>query len=146
MLAEREQENLTRRRSVPAVFGSAQVMEDPGWEWEFAAHLKASHSVLELLAMFSRYRNDESPFESQLRRILFRAMCRQCLAADGFSTISADSTVLTRESANCIGGRHSPYFLPLCLRARIGLGAFGSLQRPPGSQPLSPAVPEEKCS
>ncbi len=76
MLAEREHENLTRGRSVPAVFGSAQVMEDPVWEWEFAAHLKASHTVIELLAMFSRYRNDESPFESQLRRILFRAMCQ----------------------------------------------------------------------
>lgn len=74
MLAERENASLSQSRTVPAVFGSAQVVDDPAWELEFAAHLKASHSVAELLAMFSRYRNDEGPLESKLRTILFRAM------------------------------------------------------------------------
>jgi acetyltransferase-like isoleucine patch superfamily enzyme len=74
MLAEREKANLSHSRTVPAVFGSAQSEDDPGWELEFAAHLKASHSITELLAMFSRYRNDEGPLESKLRTILFRAM------------------------------------------------------------------------
>src|SRR4051812_42815044 len=63
-------------RSVPAVFGSARVAEDPSWEWEFAAHLKATYTPQELLALFSRYRNEEGLFESHMRRITIRAMCR----------------------------------------------------------------------
>jgi acetyltransferase-like isoleucine patch superfamily enzyme len=74
MLAEREDVDLLQARTVPAVFGSAQLVEDPLWELEFAAHLKATHTVAELLAIFSRYRNDEAPLESKLRRALFRAM------------------------------------------------------------------------
>jgi acetyltransferase-like isoleucine patch superfamily enzyme len=62
---------------VPAVFGSAKVVEDPSWEWEFAAYLKTAYSSHELLALFSRYRNEEGPFESQMRRVLVRAMCRK---------------------------------------------------------------------
>lgn len=63
-------------RTVPAVFGSAKVLNDPIWEWEFAAHIKQTHSSLELLALYSKYRSDEGRFESELRRIVFRAMCR----------------------------------------------------------------------
>jgi acetyltransferase-like isoleucine patch superfamily enzyme len=63
-------------RTVPAVFGSKKVVPDSAWEWDFAAHLKQTHSPLELLALYSRYRDEEGPFESQLRRVLFRAMCR----------------------------------------------------------------------
>lgn len=74
MLAEEGLADLRQSRMVPAVFGSAPVVEDPGWEQEFAAHLKVSHSAPELLAMFSRYRNDEGPLETRLRRVLFRAM------------------------------------------------------------------------
>ena len=63
-------------RTVPAVFGSKNVVQDAAWEWEYAAHLKQTYSPSELLAHYSRYRNEEGPFESQLRRIVFRAMCR----------------------------------------------------------------------
>ena len=63
-------------RTVPAVFGSAKVLNDPVWEWDFAAHLKQTHSSLELLALYSRYRSEEGPFETQIRRVIFRAMCR----------------------------------------------------------------------
>jgi acetyltransferase-like isoleucine patch superfamily enzyme len=63
-------------RTVAAVFGSAKLVMDPAWEWEFAAHLKQSHTPRELLALYSRYRSEEGPFESQLRRVIFRAMCR----------------------------------------------------------------------
>ena len=63
-------------RRVPAVFGSAKTVEDPPWEWEFAAQLKQTHSPQDLLSLYSKYRNDEGLFESQLRRIIFRAMCR----------------------------------------------------------------------
>jgi len=65
-------------RTVAAVFGRAEVRPDPSWEWEYADHLKRTHSPAELLGLYSQYRNTEGAFESQLRRILFRAMCRQC--------------------------------------------------------------------
>jgi acetyltransferase-like isoleucine patch superfamily enzyme len=65
-------------RTVAAVFGRAEVRPDPSWEWEYADHLKRTHSPAELLGLYSQYRNAEGAFESQLRRILFRAMCRRC--------------------------------------------------------------------
>lgn len=65
-------------RTVPAVFGKAEVHPDPVWEWEYSDHLKRTHSPAELLGLFSQYRHSEGVFESQLRRILFRAMCRRC--------------------------------------------------------------------
>jgi acetyltransferase-like isoleucine patch superfamily enzyme len=61
-------------RTVPAVFGRAEVAADPTWEWECAASLRASQSTAELLTGFARYRHDEGPFETQLRRVLLRAM------------------------------------------------------------------------
>lgn len=75
MLAERNKEDPQQIRIVSAVFGSAKVQSEPRWEMDFTAHLKAAYSTAELLGIFSRYRNDEGPFESGLRRILFRAMC-----------------------------------------------------------------------
>ncbi|MCU1224401.1 MAG: N-acetyltransferase [Edaphobacter sp.] len=63
-------------RTVSAVFGSAKVVSDTGWEWEMADQLKQTHSPAELLALYSKYRSEEGRFESQLRRVLFRAMCR----------------------------------------------------------------------
>lgn len=63
-------------KTVPAVFGRAKVALDLAWEWDFAAHLKQSYTPAELLALYSRYRSEEGPFESQLRRVIFRAMCR----------------------------------------------------------------------
>jgi acetyltransferase-like isoleucine patch superfamily enzyme len=63
-------------RTVAAVFGSAKLKHDPAWEWEYAAHLKDTFTTPELLALYSRHRDEEGPFEEQLRRIIFRAMCR----------------------------------------------------------------------
>ena len=63
-------------KTVPAVFGSKKVVPDAAWEWDFAAHLKQTNTTPELLALYSRYRDEEGPFESQLRRVIFRAMCR----------------------------------------------------------------------
>ncbi len=63
-------------RTVPAVFGRAQVANDPEWEWHYAAYLKSKFSSPELATLYSQYRSDEGPFESQLRRILFRAMSK----------------------------------------------------------------------
>jgi len=76
MSVEREPIAISEARTVPAVFGSAKVLNDPTWEWDFAAHLKCSHSPSQLLALYSRYRSEEGSFESQLRRVIFRAMCR----------------------------------------------------------------------
>jgi acetyltransferase-like isoleucine patch superfamily enzyme len=76
MSVEHDSATPSLARTVPAVFGSAKVLNDPVWEWEFAAHIKQTHSPLELLALFSEYRSDEGRFESELRRIIFRAMCR----------------------------------------------------------------------
>jgi acetyltransferase-like isoleucine patch superfamily enzyme len=76
MSVERAPATVSEARTVPAVFGSAKVLNDPIWEWDFATHLKQTHSPSELLALYSRYRSEEGSFESQLRRVIFRAMCR----------------------------------------------------------------------
>jgi acetyltransferase-like isoleucine patch superfamily enzyme len=76
MSVDRELATALKVRTVHAVFGNEKVLHDSMWEWDLAAHLKQTYSPLELLALFSRYRNEEGPFESQLRRVIFRAMCR----------------------------------------------------------------------
>jgi acetyltransferase-like isoleucine patch superfamily enzyme len=76
MSVELESASQSTSRTVPAVFGSAEIVEDPAWEWDYAAHLKQTYAPRELLALYSRYRQEEGPFESQLRRIVFRAMCK----------------------------------------------------------------------
>jgi acetyltransferase-like isoleucine patch superfamily enzyme len=76
MSVDHESATLAGARTVPAVFGSAKVLNDPVWEWDFTAHLRQTYSPSELLALYSRYRSEEGPFESQLRRVIFRAMCR----------------------------------------------------------------------
>jgi acetyltransferase-like isoleucine patch superfamily enzyme len=63
-------------RTVAAVFGKSRPPRDPEWEWEYAAHLKHAYSTRELLALYSRYRGEEGPFETQLRRVILRAMTR----------------------------------------------------------------------
>jgi acetyltransferase-like isoleucine patch superfamily enzyme len=63
-------------RTVPAVFGRVQVEEDPAWQRQFAAYLRETCSASELIALYSRYRSDEGKVESQLRRIIFTAMCK----------------------------------------------------------------------
>lgn len=77
MSAERDPGTLLPARTTPAVFGNSKALIDPAWEWDFATHLKQTYSPLELIALYSRYRNEEGPFESQIRRIVFRAMCRE---------------------------------------------------------------------
>ena len=63
-------------RTVAASFGRTNAAPDPAWERDYAAHLKLRYSDSELLALYARYRSDEGPFETQLRRILLQAMCR----------------------------------------------------------------------
>jgi acetyltransferase-like isoleucine patch superfamily enzyme len=76
MSSETASPEVNGTRVVSAIFGRAASVEDPVWEWEYAAHLKRTHSQAELAALYSKYRGDEGAFESQLRRILLRAMCK----------------------------------------------------------------------
>jgi acetyltransferase-like isoleucine patch superfamily enzyme len=76
MSVEREPKTIPEARIVPAVFGSAKILNDPIWEWDYVTHLKQTYSPSELLALYSRYRSEEGSFESQIRRVIFRAMCR----------------------------------------------------------------------
>ena len=77
MSPELETAPVSAPRTVPAVFGRAEAVKDAGWEWEYAAHLKQTYSPAELLGLYSQHRGEENPFEVQLRRIIFRAMCRR---------------------------------------------------------------------
>ena len=63
-------------RTVPAVFGRTHLEQDPVWERQFAEHLKETCSASELTSLYSRYRSDEGKIESELRRIIFTAMCK----------------------------------------------------------------------
>jgi acetyltransferase-like isoleucine patch superfamily enzyme len=63
-------------RQVTATFGRSELREDPAWEREFAASLKASHSKEELLNLFARFRAGESAFDGLMRRVLMRAFCK----------------------------------------------------------------------
>lgn len=76
MSVEYDSASFAGAKTVPAVFGRTKVALDPAWEWDFAAHLKQSHTPAELLALYSRYRSEEGLFESQLRRVIFRAMSK----------------------------------------------------------------------
>ena len=64
-------------RQVAATFGVREVRPDPSWEHDFAAALKEKHSLEELHAEFSRFREGESAFDALMRRILLRAMCKR---------------------------------------------------------------------
>jgi acetyltransferase-like isoleucine patch superfamily enzyme len=77
MLPENEVALPTETRLVSAVFGRSEVVDDPAWEWQYATYLKSAFSKAELIALYSGYRGEEGAFETQLRRIIFRAMCRQ---------------------------------------------------------------------
>ena len=76
MQSEAEIISLPSGRMATAVFGRAEAVNDPGWEWEYASHLKRSLSATVLKALYSRYRGEEGPFEELQRRLIFRAMCK----------------------------------------------------------------------
>ena len=63
-------------REVQATFGRREVKADPKWEHEFAAWLKETRGRQELLDLFAKFREGESAFESLMRRVVLRALCR----------------------------------------------------------------------
>src|SRR5262245_44207807 len=64
-------------RQVAATFGMREACTDPEWELAFAAFLKDSYPREELLALFARFGAGESSFESLMRRVLMRALCKR---------------------------------------------------------------------
>ena len=63
-------------RVVPATFGAKQLRQDPAWERDLAAALQEQNSREELLAQFARFRSGESSFDTLIRRVIFRTLCR----------------------------------------------------------------------
>jgi len=64
-------------RQVAATFGRRETHSDPNWEHEFAAWLKNARTRDELLDLFGQYRSGESAFETMMRRVLMRALCKR---------------------------------------------------------------------
>jgi acetyltransferase-like isoleucine patch superfamily enzyme len=63
-------------RQVTATFGRRETRPDPAWEVDFAAWLKSARSREELLELFGQYRSGESVFDSMMRRVTMRALCK----------------------------------------------------------------------
>ena len=63
-------------REVVATFGRRQMSNDPSWESDFSNWLRESTSCDDLHAMFARFRNGETKFDSFMRRVILKAVCR----------------------------------------------------------------------
>lgn len=63
-------------REVVATFGLRESRQDPGWERDFAAWLKSARTGEELLELFAQFRSGESAFDSLMRRVTMRALCK----------------------------------------------------------------------
>jgi acetyltransferase-like isoleucine patch superfamily enzyme len=61
---------------VSATFGRGELRQDPEWELGFASHLRDTQRREELLTLFGQHRMGESAFDSMMRRILMRALCK----------------------------------------------------------------------
>jgi acetyltransferase-like isoleucine patch superfamily enzyme len=64
-------------RQVSATFGRREPRQDPAWEHDFAAFLKNSQSKEQLLSTFAQFRGGETAFDSMMRRVVMRAMCKR---------------------------------------------------------------------
>jgi acetyltransferase-like isoleucine patch superfamily enzyme len=63
-------------REVAATFGRRKIHPDSKWEYEFAAWLKDVRTADELLDLFGQYRSGENAFDTMMRRVLMRALCK----------------------------------------------------------------------
>ena len=63
-------------REVTATFARHEMRNDPSWERDFAKWLRNTTDRDELNALFGRFRNGESTFDSLMRRIALNALCR----------------------------------------------------------------------
>ena len=64
-------------REIVATFGRRELRHDPAWEKDFARSLREGHSKEGLLDLFAKFRAGESLFDSMMRRVLMRAMCKE---------------------------------------------------------------------
>jgi acetyltransferase-like isoleucine patch superfamily enzyme len=64
-------------RQVAATFGRKELKPDADWELGFGVALKEKHAVPELLALYSRFRGGEGPFDALMRRVLLHALARR---------------------------------------------------------------------
>jgi acetyltransferase-like isoleucine patch superfamily enzyme len=64
-------------RRVAATFGVREARIDPEWELAFGAFLGDSYPREDLLALFARFGAGESSFDSLMRRVLMRAVCKR---------------------------------------------------------------------
>ena len=63
-------------REVAATFGRRQMSNDPSWERDFCSWLRESTSSENLHSLFGRFRNGETSFDSFMRRVILKALCR----------------------------------------------------------------------
>jgi acetyltransferase-like isoleucine patch superfamily enzyme len=63
-------------RQVPATFGRREARPDPGWEHEFAVHLREEQPRDKLLDLYARFASGENSFDQMMRRVLVRALCK----------------------------------------------------------------------
>ena len=63
-------------REVAATFGRRQMSNDPSWESEFSNWLRETTSCDDLQSMFAQFRNGEMKFDSFMRRVILKALCR----------------------------------------------------------------------
>jgi len=64
-------------REVAATFGRRETHPDPHWEHEFSAWLKNARTRDQLLDLFGQHRSGESAFDTMMRRVLMRALCKR---------------------------------------------------------------------
>jgi acetyltransferase-like isoleucine patch superfamily enzyme len=63
-------------KQVTATFGRREVQPDPAWEHDFASFLRETESRTELMDLFAQFRSGESSFDTLMRRVVMRALCK----------------------------------------------------------------------
>jgi acetyltransferase-like isoleucine patch superfamily enzyme len=63
-------------RQISATFGRRETCQDPAWEQDFAAWLKSARSREELHELFAQFRSGEGVFDTLMRRVTMRALCK----------------------------------------------------------------------
>jgi acetyltransferase-like isoleucine patch superfamily enzyme len=76
MSVESANSNDLTLRQVAATFGLRETREDPAWEGDFSAWLKSARTHEQLVEMFGQFRSGESAFDSLMRRVIMRSLCK----------------------------------------------------------------------
>lgn len=61
---------------IKAFFGVKEIKEDAGFELEFAQHLKKDLIIGERLSLYERFTCSDTKFDSLMRKILLRSLCK----------------------------------------------------------------------